>query len=877
MRFPDDSKAKLEQAIDALRHEQPDAAAAERASERVWQQLAQAQAASPRMATASVDSIRGCNDVRALLPQYQSGKLVQARALLVQAHLHECAGCRQESERTRSAPAVMPWKRELPKTRQNHFRWLATAAAVIVVAIATFYIQDKLAIPAGARARVESMNGGVYLVGATSERALQPGAELNEGEKVRTAGNSHAMLRLRDGSVVEMNEHAQFSVTAKRKDTTIDLDRGDIIVQAAKRTSGHLYVAAQDCKVSVTGTVFSVNSGMKGSRVSVIAGEVRVAHAGALNILHPGEQVTTTAAVAAMPVQQEIAWSQNLDKHLSLLAEFAHLQNKLQRGVQLPGLRYESKLLPLLPKNTLVYAGIPNLADAIQQADKLFQQELAESAVLRDWWEHEVQAGHGAMDFQTAIEKVHELGAYLGNEIVFSASREGVHGSALVIAEVAKPGLKEFIQSLATQSGAHGEHLRIFTEQELMQAPAQGKSRGLVIVVRPDLVVAGFDLAEVRDFDVALNHGGGGFSATPFAERLLQAYQGGAGLLFGADLQQLKQQDVSVKSPKQQAGLEFSGLADVKYLIGERKDTSGQALNRAELSFNSPRHGAASWLAAPAPIGGLDYVSQNAGAVAAAVTKNPGLIFDDVLAIANANENGDAGVKLAQAESELKIRFRDDLVNTLGGEVTVALDGPLLPTPAWKVIVEVNDSARLQQSIQQLVADANAKLGGQYKATLEQQVVDGTTYTTIHCVTSNKPVDVTYTFTDGYMVIAPTRAMVMDAINIHKNGNSLAKSGDFQKLLPPDQFANVSALIYQNLAPVIGPVAQQLSPAQMESFKAIAAETKPSLVCAYGAESAIRVASTSRFFGLDLNTLMLTNLMKITEQHRHARADAQKL
>ncbi|HLK52496.1 MAG TPA: hypothetical protein VKU42_03520, partial [Candidatus Angelobacter sp.] len=38
-----------------------------------------------------------------------------------------------------------------------------------------------------------------------------------------------AMLRLRDGSVVEMNERAEFGVSMGRKDTTIQLERGNII------------------------------------------------------------------------------------------------------------------------------------------------------------------------------------------------------------------------------------------------------------------------------------------------------------------------------------------------------------------------------------------------------------------------------------------------------------------------------------------------------------------------------------------------------------------------------------------------------------------------------------------------------------------------
>src|SRR5207244_13211589 len=112
------------------------------------------------------------------------------------------------------------------------------------------------------------------------------------GVELRTAKDSEAMLQLRDGSVVELRERSGFSTTQTASDLTIRLERGSVIVQAAKRSAGHLYVATADCRVAVTGTVFSVSSGVKGSRVSVIEGEVRVSQNGASQdnreqVLHP--------------------------------------------------------------------------------------------------------------------------------------------------------------------------------------------------------------------------------------------------------------------------------------------------------------------------------------------------------------------------------------------------------------------------------------------------------------------------------------------------------------------------------------------------------------------------------------------------------------
>ncbi|HEY6254124.1 MAG TPA: hypothetical protein VI685_29570, partial [Candidatus Angelobacter sp.] len=386
---------------------------------------------------------------------------------------------------------------------------------------------------------------------------------------------------------------------------------------------------------------------------------------------------------------------------------------------------------------------------------------------------------------------------------------------------------------------------------------------GMLVLVRPDFVAASPDLATLKNFNAQLGQGGEGFSTTGFGKRLLQAYNGGAGLLFGADLQEME------KGHGANHAFQQTGFADLKYLIAERKDVAGQTVNRAELTFNGRRHGLASWLAAPAPMGGLDFVSPNAGAVAAGVFKNAGAQFDDLVSIAGAADDN-FGIDLADAEVKTKIRFKEDLANTLGGELVMALDGPILPVPSWKIIVEVYDPVRLQQTFEQLIADVNAKLGptGSLSLDKDKPEQDGLTYYTLHFTDGQKPAEVDYTFTDGYLVLGPSRAMVMEAVRIHQSGNSLANSGTFHSLLPADHYANVSALLYQNLAPVLGPITQQLTPSQLQSWQALAAETKPSMVCAYGEEDAIRVASNSRFFGLDLNTLALSGLLKLSHPQK---------
>jgi hypothetical protein len=56
----------------------------------------------------------------------------------------------------------------------------------------------------------------------------------------------------------------------------------------------------------------------------------------------------------------------------------------------------------------------------------------------------------------------------------------------------------------------------------------------------------------------------------------------------------------------------------------------------------------------------------------------------------------------------------------------------------------------------------------------------------------------------------------------------------------------------------------------LQSLQQLAAESKPSVVCAYGEDNAIRVATSSRLFGFDLNTLALSTLLKVAQPaHGH--------
>ena len=64
------------------------------------------------------------------------------------------------------------------------------------------------------------------------------------------------------------------------------------------------------------------------------------------------------------------------------------------------------------------------------------------------------------------------------------------------------------------------------------------------------------------------------------------------------------------------------------------------------------------------------------------------------------------------------------------------------------------------------------------------------------------------------------------------------------------------------MSPAIGPIAKQLSPSQLQSMQTLVQNSEPSVICAYGDESQIELASNSKSLGLDLKSLAISSLLE---------------
>jgi hypothetical protein len=839
---------RLETAVKALQTDAPDATQLAAAAGRVAARLG-IDAADQ----AVIEIIENCGDVQQLLASYRAGTLSGARRLLVEGHLRDCGVCLRRF-RSGSDAAVLNWS--VPAAK-NAIVWpsqafgLAMAACFALLVCSFFVYKAYWQTPPGVRAEVQSIDGSADGISDAGDRQLSAGDQLKPGEQLRTSGGAHAVLRLSDGSHVEVNERSVLEFGARGHNMTISLDNGAVIVQAAKRDRGHLYLKTPDCRVAVIGTVFSVNSGIKGSRVAVLQGSVQVMHAGMDTLVHAGDQIATNDNLSPEPVEQQISWSQDRDKYLLLLAQFTAIQHRLEQ-VPFPQPRYSSDLMARVPADTLLYISIPNLGEFLNQANQIFQDQLKQSPALQQWWDR----GHGGntADLDSLIVKVHQASEYLGDEIVIVGTKQANTPGFAILTDLQHTGLDAFLRTqFASSTG-----LILLDEKSLQSTPtsSQTKSGGYALIRQREAVFSN-NIATLKEIDAQLNTGASGFAAGEFGEQITAAYGRGAGVILAADLHQMVADKLSSLRARGKGtdAIENSGMEDVRYLIAEHRETDGLPENHLDLQFSGTRQHAASWLAAPAPIGSLDFVTPNAAIAVAFLSKDPTLIADDLMTMAVKDHEN---TKWTEAEAKLRISFRDDLATNLGGDFLLSLDGPVLPTPSWKAVIEVHNPQALENTLERLTQSlrdqALANQTQSHQVAIESSQVGGQRFYSVEDLTSGTIV-AQYIFADGYMIVSPNRALLIDALQTHASGDSLARSTAFKALLPKDENENYSAIAYQNLGPVLSPLLSQLTGESAEAVRQLAADARPTAICAWGRDSRIEAASNSHLFGFDFLTL----------------------
>jgi type II secretory pathway pseudopilin PulG len=572
------------------------------------------------------------------------------------------------------------------------------------------------------------------------------------------------------------------------------------------------------------------------------------------------QSTTVTATVPSSP--------QDVQNNPALLRALGELFQKMQQSVRFPPERGSSRLLARLPESTIFYAALPNYGEASHQALTVFREELAQNADLRGVWQH-VELSAGGPKLEDYLERFYQFSQYLGDEIVASVSVDTKkEPGILILAETRKPGLREFlVQATKELGGKSPIGIRIYDPQELAAAKETPGANKFSILVRPDFVIGAADVATLQRFSAQLDGNSQNFASTPFGQRVARAYEGGATIVSAIDVQTLLSL-APVSSKQDLATLQRTGFTDAKYLVWRHRSSPGQTASETELSFTGPRRGVAAWLAAPGPLGSLDFLSPDAMMATGVLLKNPADIFDDISDLANAS-NPNSLAAITQMEQGLKVSLRSDLLAQLTGEIAVELDTPgATATPAWKAALRVKDPQRLQTTLSTIFTAMHWNA---------QRHDDGDlTYHTVEIPSAQKTLEIGYTFVDGYLVIGSSREATAEAVRLHRTGGSLAKFEKFQAALPPPPLSEASAVFYEDPSAWLAFNLRQAPPAIAGLFSQVSLEKSPIVLCAYGEETALRQVSTSG--GVDVAGVMIVaaiaipNLMRAREAANEASA-----
>lgn len=506
--------------------------------------------------------------------------------------------------------------------------------------------------------------------------------------------------------------------------------------------------------------------------------------------------------------EPDLAWLQEALKNPDLLAAVGHIQERLEKELQYPPPLNQSRILPRLGDATVFYAALPNFGQQVHQAQQIFQEELHASPALQDFLRKN-KLNEAEPKFEEGLQKFYEFSQYLGEELVITGGLKGKEPTGVLIAEVRKPGLKAFLEKIALDLGSKpGDQVRILDPQQLAMA-ANAPSHAPVVLVRPDFMLIGLDTATLRDFNAQLDKGGSSFATNALGKRLAQAYQSGSLSLIGADLQKLVAL-IPQNPPQTRLMLDKAGFSDVKYALAETRQSGKNTSSEMELVFNGPRRGVASWIAAPAPLGALDFMSSKAYVAEAFKLKNLAQIFDDIVELAGPA----AFASLPQMEAQFNVNLKQDILSKLSGELAFELQTPPIPAidpatgqakaepPQFKVVLSVSDQAGLQRTLKRLLAE------GPLQA--QERVEDGVTYYALAMPSATgDSAEVNYFFMDGYLVVASTRAMAREAVRVHRSGESVAR---LQQVGGQGHVPKASFLAYQNAGPMLAAIAKQLPP-----------------------------------------------------------------
>ncbi|MCK5880181.1 MAG: FecR domain-containing protein, partial [Holophagae bacterium] len=527
-----ETKNLLNEAIGKVRERTGDSGQLDESSARAWQNI--------ETHTDIHGSSVGCKRFSSLIPAYHNGTLDEAQSTLLQEHMKECYTCksklrRLQSGKTSGATSAAGETRGVPVW----MKWGSLAAGLVIMIMAAQFMfwAGLLPLVSADAVTVSSLEGSLYTLDGQDILPVAAGDIYSYGKTLRTGAETGAIVTLRDGSELELAEKTEFDVVGGWQGDSIRLNRGNIIVRASEQGSGKLHVLTGDCNVAVKGTIFSVRHGLKGSRVSVIEGEVWVKKGEDNTVLNAGQQYSSRANLSLRTVAEEVKWSRHSPEYLKMLAVGSDIHRAIEQVTMSEALRYTGVLARILPRDTLIYGAAPNIVDRGDLFFEAIEDAIQDNPNLSEAWNSEE-----GLEIQAHVEEIKELVSSLeglfGDELVFAVARaDEADPLPLFLAEARDVNtLKAELTAINDRIAQETDGNRPISiidnpfASGLPETPLFAWCAEGLLAVSPSLDL----LKQVSDADAG--NGSTGFTENPLYETVALQYDQGVDWLLAVDL-----------------------------------------------------------------------------------------------------------------------------------------------------------------------------------------------------------------------------------------------------------------------------------------------------------------------------------------------------
>ncbi|HUT24274.1 MAG TPA: FecR domain-containing protein, partial [Sumerlaeia bacterium] len=598
-----------------------------------------------------------CHDLEAYLTDYLEGDLDQARTDEMLDHIEGCEACRAEfqtyerqeerlgrffkQQLAAVADAKNPLAEAAPSGERSPsaarpIRWLAWAAAAVLCLTAGIggWSVYRRVVPAGQAllAEVKAVEGRVLALEGNAYQTVAPGAPVRQGQRLKVAGGGYLALELPDGNIIEARGGTQLTLLDFPDRLETAMDRGNVWAHLKTPPPKPFVIRTAHLTATAVGTVYNVEEGLDRSEVTVAEGEVLVESGGTQTSVSESETYSTLTGATQTADAAAALWSRYKEDILALLpgGDATAPTETPQLVVQVAAAAAPlHAAVEYLPENTLYFLDVRDWRGIVEEFRATDYSALLQEESIRQWWE--AVGARKILDEIRAETRILDVLGVVGmieGELAVGVNAEG---DVLGIADCGANDLEIAARIESLLAGSAQTPDGAISGEDISAKIAEH------VLVAGDLLILSSDpILTQATFDRVVNAQPTGFTESAFYQKILRDVDDPRFIMaanLGGQIARIVD-GLADESGAADIGhaLDLLGLPSLDYLLLS-PSFAGQGMNQAaRLAFvEDGRFGAMDWLAEPAPMRGLDFLSPDIPFFASAIVRNPHQLCLDYL------------------------------------------------------------------------------------------------------------------------------------------------------------------------------------------------------------------------------------------------------